>query len=137
MSKNVTVEAILEALSSARDKSEARQLRINPEAGSLEKSLDFVAAIPATLPRHFYDMDTAPPMGLTTTDRESFGSRFPHFFAKMLGDGGVQKVLGAIEEAHPHPPKYMYSAVTLYACTKDLVVMLTEAVVVPATGDMS
>lgn len=136
MTDNVAVETILEALKSATDKKEARQIRINPEVGSLETGVDFVAAIPATLPSHFYDMDVTAPIGLVATTREGFGSRFPHFLQKMLTEGGVQKVLGAIENAHPAPPKYLYSAKSIYACTKDLVIMMTEAEPVVAEQGM-
>lgn len=133
MTENVAVESILEALTSASQKQEARQIRINPEEGSLETGVDFVAAVPASLATHFYDFDTQPPTGLVVTTREAFGSRFPHFLAKMLTEAGVQKVLGAIEEAHGKPPKYLYSAKSIYACTKDFVVMFTE--VEPATAE--
>jgi len=132
MTDNTTVDAILEALNSAVQKKEARQLRINPVEGSLEAPFDFIAAVPATLAKHFYDMETVAPAGLTQTTRDAFGSRFPHFFQKMLGEGGVQKVLGAIVEAHGSEPKYLYSASSLYACTKDFVVMIAEQVQ-PAT----
>lgn len=126
MTDNVAVDSILEALENASQKQEARQIRINPEAGSLEAGVDFVAAVPATLATHFYDMDTPVPTGLVVTTREAFGSRFPHFLQKMLTEEGVQKVLGAIETAHGKPPKYLYSAKSIYACTKDFVVMFTE-----------
>lgn len=137
MTDNIAVSSILEALASAKEQNEARQLHLAPEAGSLERPIDFVAAIPATLPAHFYDMTIAPPAGLTVCDRASFGSRFPNFFVQMLGEGGLQKVLGAIEDVHPTAPKYLYSASTLYACTKDLVVMIVEATTIPPQGALS
>jgi hypothetical protein len=127
MTSNVAVETILEIIADAVSGT-ARQIRFNPEATSREKSIDFVAAIPATLPSHFYDKDVSVPMGLTETTLESFGSRIPHFLREMLGDQGMADILSAVSNAKDTEPRYLYSASTLYACRKDLVIMVCEAV---------
>jgi len=132
MTSNVAVETILEIIADAVAGT-ARQIRFNPEAASHEKPVDFVAAIPATLPSHFYDKGVSVPMGLTETTLESFGSRIPHFLLKMLGDEGTADVLSAISAAKDTTPRYLYSASTLYACRKDLVIMVCEAVTQPGT----
>lgn len=127
MNDNVAADTILEIIADA-GQGTARQIRFNPEASSHEKSIDFVAAIPATLPSHFYDLTTSVPMGLTETTLESFGSRLPHFLKEMLGTEGLGRVLGAIQSVQATPPRYLYSASTLYACRKDLVIMVCEEV---------
>lgn len=132
MTSNVAVDTILEIIADA-GQGTARQIRFNPEATSHEKPIDFVAAIPATLPSHFYDVKASIPMGLTETTLESFGSRLPHFLKEMLGTEGLERVLSSISTVQATPPRYLYSASTLYACRKDLVIMVSEAVTQPGT----